>query len=458
MKNPALAHCSANDRGMEAFGAGRHSTAFDCFTEAIRLHPTSAVYHCNRAAAALKLGRPELAAQDAAAAAERDPGYLRAHLRAGRAHLQLGQPAEAEASFRCALQLDAACASATRGLAEAAALVQRQLQQADAEQAAAQAGTRPALTREAVPAEEAAVQLLAADAMLAANPGLHAARCARVEALLLCSRYTDAAAGCSSMLEGTAERLYLEAEVAWRQGRLQDAAEALHLGLQAAGGSCAKCASLLQNVEGLQGLEEQATAALEEGRSQACIDACSQMLGQLHPTACTGLACAVLHRRAEAHAARQAWQAAVTDMDAALALDAGQVACLQLRAEAHKQTGAYTLCFLDLQRLRKVAPGTPGLAAQLEEVARLSLGGSRGGGGGTSAAARAGGGSAAEAALQLLGLPAGATAAQARRAYLAAAVKWHPDKWAGGSSSEEERRRAEERFKQVQAAYELLAA
>lgn len=448
--------CSANDRGMALFAAGQHSAAFDCFTEAIRLCPTSAVYHCNRAAAALKLGRPGIAAEDAAAAVQRDGGYLRAHLRAGRAHLQLRQPAAAETSFRRALELDGACAAAQRGLADAGALAREQQQQEAAERAEAQRGSRPGLTREAVPEEDAAAQLYAAEQMLAANPGLQAARCAHVEALLLCQRYADAKAACSSLLEGSADRLYLEAEAAWRQGSLGAAAERLQQALQAAGGSCGKCSSLLQFVGQLQGLEEEAALALEDGLPQRGIDACNTLLGRLHPSACTGLACATLNRRAEAHAARQAWAAAIADLDAALALEASHVACLQLRAEVHKNAGAYTQCFLDLQRLKKAAPGTPGLTALLEEAARLSLGGCGSSDGGDRAAARAGGGSAAAAALRVLGLSESATSAQARQAYLKLAATWHPDKWAGGS--QEEQQAAEGKFKEVQAAYELLSA
>lgn len=286
-----------------------------------------------------------------------------------------------------------------------------------------------------------------------------AARCARVEALLLCRRYVDAAAACAALLEGTADRLYLEAEVAWRQGRLSAAADALRQALQVAVAGCGKCSSLLWYVEQLQGLEEEAVAALEEGAPQRCIDACGSLLARLQPPACTGLACAALHRRAEAHAARQAWTAAIEDLDAALALESSHAACLQLRAEMHKQAGAYTQCFLDLQRLKKAAPGTPGLLAQLEEAARLSLGGAtRGAGarseGPTAAAARAGGGGAADEALRTLGLPAGATSAQARRAYLKLAARWHPDKW--GAASEAQRAAAEERFMAVQRSYELL--
>jgi tetratricopeptide (TPR) repeat protein len=128
---------SANDHGMQLFRGGKHSAAFDAFTEAIRLCPTSPVYHCNRAAAALKLGQAAIAAEDAANAAKRDPAYLRAHLRGGRAHLQLRQPEAARQSFERALELDCNCAAATKGLAEAARVAQELAAQAAAATAAA---------------------------------------------------------------------------------------------------------------------------------------------------------------------------------------------------------------------------------------------------------------------------------------------------------------------------------
>lgn len=45
------------------------SDAFVSFTEAIRLCPTSAAYHANRASIALRLGRFPVALQDARCAA-----------------------------------------------------------------------------------------------------------------------------------------------------------------------------------------------------------------------------------------------------------------------------------------------------------------------------------------------------------------------------------------------------
>ena len=56
---------SENDAGVRAQSAGKYSSALRHFTEAIRLAPTKAAYHSNRAAAALKLGQLALALEDA---------------------------------------------------------------------------------------------------------------------------------------------------------------------------------------------------------------------------------------------------------------------------------------------------------------------------------------------------------------------------------------------------------
>ena len=54
-------------------------------------------------------------------------------------------------------------------------------------------------------------------------------------------------------------------------------------------------------------------------------------------------------------------------------------------------------------------------------------------------------------AARLLGVSRGATAAEAKAAFRQLAKTWHPDKHQGGSKGA-----AEERFKELQAAYETL--
>jgi len=63
--NLMFACCRANDTGTEVFRNKDYRAAFTHHTQAIRLCPRKATYHCNRAAAALKLQRFSIAATDA---------------------------------------------------------------------------------------------------------------------------------------------------------------------------------------------------------------------------------------------------------------------------------------------------------------------------------------------------------------------------------------------------------
>jgi hypothetical protein len=438
---------------MAHFAAGRHGEAFERFTEAIRLHPRSAVYHCNRAAAALKLGRAGIAAEDAEHAIAQDGSYAKAHLRAGRARLQMRDAQRAAQHFSRASELDPGCSAAQKGGQDALQLEQQQRAAREREQAQADAGARPALSRLAAPQEQAALQLYSAEQMLRANSCLEAAKCARVEALVACSRYGDAAAACAELLDST-ERLYLEAEALWRQGDLAAALNQVEAACRRAPDS-AKCRELGAFLRRLDSGARRAAAAHEEGAFSEAMEACGQALDGLDAGACTGMYCSLLRQRADAAAARGLWAEALSDLGAAVRLEPGNAACLALRADVHKRAGAYTEYFLDLQRLKRAAPGTPGLGDLLEGAARLCLGAGRdgaAGGGGCGCGDPA----AAGPALQTLGLTEGATAAQVRRAYLRLAAAWHPDKWAAAAA--EAQAAAEERFKGIQAAYEGLTA
>lgn len=50
---------------MSLYGVRKHGKAFEHFSEAIRLCPSKCIYHANRASSALRLGRADVALEDA---------------------------------------------------------------------------------------------------------------------------------------------------------------------------------------------------------------------------------------------------------------------------------------------------------------------------------------------------------------------------------------------------------
>ena len=114
--------------------------------------------------------------------------------------------------------------------------------------AAALRGERPALLRTPVSCHEAAEQLLAAEAMLRAQPRLEGAKCGHVESLILCRAYKAALSACDTLEPSSLDGLYLRAEALWRSGKPELAVEALQTDCAA---SSDKCNSLMQFLQKL---------------------------------------------------------------------------------------------------------------------------------------------------------------------------------------------------------------
>ncbi|KAL6785853.1 hypothetical protein ACKKBG_A00435 [Auxenochlorella protothecoides x Auxenochlorella symbiontica] len=506
-----------NDAGTAALAAGNPGPAFEEFTQAIRLWPSSPAYHSNRAAAALKLARFGVAAEDARDALRLDPGSARAALRLAKAQAGSRDPAAAVEAYSLALQLaemgspeGSTARAARRGLAAARAA----LESADAgrvrDRAEARRGLRAGIPRRPLDPEAAAAALESARAVVGANPGSHAAHAALAEAAIACGRWEDAGAAVAGMHPGL-DADYLQAEVAWRRGDVASALTLLGQGGQsgtaavpddasdgsrrAAGHeamaegsrSAAERGSVIDGQDVTEpGSPEQpartpgppplpdkmkdlaaflapisvllaaADAAEEEEIQEDVADACGAALDHLLACAGDGLR-AVLHaRRGAARAARNSLDSALEDARAALRLAPGLAPALALQARLLTRLGRHTEAFLAWRQAERAAPGTPGLAAETAAAAARCAG--------QQAAAAATGGSglassdASRSALSTLGIEGGAavTHASLRAAYRRAAATWHPDKW--GGRGEEARLAAEERFKVVQLAYEELQA
>jgi DnaJ family protein C protein 7 len=446
---------TANDKGLLFFKEKEYGEAFAAFTEAIRLCPTASVYHSNRSAAALKINKADIAAQDAENALELNPQNLKALLRAGYAYIRLRNAGKAESYFKRAVEVDSTCSAAMWGLLDAANLQRRLNQQEAADQAVSDAGTRPPLSRKAESVKLATLQLISADQVLSTSPTSQSALLSKIEALITCTRYVDALITCELLRNGL-ERIYLEAEACWRNGDVAKALEKVHQAAITGSASLPeKFGDLETFLKWINNLLKRIKSSTEEGLYQDVIDIATELLIFLDPGACCGLYRRVLCHRANAFASRRLFKEAREDLDTALEMQQSDAEALRLRADLNKQTGSYLEYFLDVQRLKKVAPHAPGLGELLQDAARLC-----------SFSSQSNGANAGEnkyrstrggplSAYSTLGVKPLAEHAEIRKAYLKLAAEWHPDKWAA-TGSEEERHAAEERFKKVQAAYEEL--
>jgi len=92
--------------GDEAFVSQRWADAVAGYTSSLRHDTRNAVVWANRAAASLKLSRPEDALRDAMASRTLDPGYVKAWFREGKAYQALGRFQEAAEALYMALEKD----------------------------------------------------------------------------------------------------------------------------------------------------------------------------------------------------------------------------------------------------------------------------------------------------------------------------------------------------------------
>ena len=92
--------------GNEFIAANKPEEAVECYSNAIKIDSSNAIYFSNRAAAYSMMGEHFKALEDAKQSSKLNPSYSKAYNRLGKAHLALGEPEEAVVAFEKALELE----------------------------------------------------------------------------------------------------------------------------------------------------------------------------------------------------------------------------------------------------------------------------------------------------------------------------------------------------------------
>jgi len=438
--------------GHEHYQNRRNEEALTKFTEAARLAPQCDTHHANRAAAAMRLQRWDLAAEAAEDALRIRPDGWKARIRAGEARKRLGDLPQAIQHFKKALQVDPNHPRARRGWEEATAALEREEEDRRREREQARKGARKGLELCLGTDEEAAVLLHTAEEMLKAQPKLEAAKIAKVEALILCRRYEDAQEFATRLTEGL-DRTRLLVEIKWRSaGNVHEAWEEMR---RASGAQASEsCHQLILDLERMAKATKQADEALEDGRYQDAIElfTLAMQLDRNQRPAPIAYNAHLMYKRAEARQARGMREEALQDLCQCLDICPELSEAVKARALLLEACGRFEDALADLFRLQDLDASSPGL---LESMGRLAAACERGGpNGGAAPAAMFARDGLGESHCAVLEVPPDATSAEVRRAYRRLAAQWHPDKWM--THTEDARNAAEVRFREIQVAYEAL--
>lgn len=116
---------SWKDQGNKAIGHKEWAKAVECYTKAIELDDTSAVFYSNRAQAHIKMESFGFAIADASKAIELDPNYVKAYYRRAISNMAILNTKEALKDFRTVVQKVPGDADAKKKYAECDKLVKR---------------------------------------------------------------------------------------------------------------------------------------------------------------------------------------------------------------------------------------------------------------------------------------------------------------------------------------------
>ncbi|KAL5968219.1 Small glutamine-rich tetratricopeptide repeat-containing protein beta [Taenia solium] len=93
-------------QGNSFMALDKFDEAIDCYSQAIALDPTNAIYYCNRAAAKSRLNKDNDCIEDCEKAVEIDPTYSKAYGRMGLAYCSVGKYEKAIEAYKKAISLD----------------------------------------------------------------------------------------------------------------------------------------------------------------------------------------------------------------------------------------------------------------------------------------------------------------------------------------------------------------
>ncbi|KAI8979215.1 hypothetical protein BDF20DRAFT_487710 [Mycotypha africana] len=406
----------------EQYKQGQYAEAVKLYSQAIDISPKTATYYNNRAAALVMLKKYKEAANDCRTATELDPQNVKAFLRGGKCHLNMGNLEEASRLYNYALQLDSSIATSS-------AATQREfynLQQVSQYMAQAQtfiANQQWGLARNSL---DRAISFVDAD-VVPYHWKVMQAECALGE-----KNYSEASRIANSLVRlnnQNPDALYLRARVFYSQGDNQKTIAHCQEALRC-DPDFRKARDLLKMAKTIEKQKEEGNTAFKAGQLDQAFEAYTSAL-EIDP-ANAHMNARLYSNRAAVLQKQKKFEEALVDCDKAIQLDDGFYKAYSRRAACYMETEQYEEAVKDYRKLVEVDASNREYQNLLRK-AELELKKSQ-----------------RKDYYKILGLSKSATDSEIKKAYRKLALQYHPDKNDGDA-------KAEARFKEVGEAYAILS-
>ncbi|KAI7907551.1 uncharacterized protein BX663DRAFT_539037 [Cokeromyces recurvatus] len=402
----------------EQYKLGHYDEAIQLYTQAIELSPNTSTYYNNRAAALMMQKKYKEAAEDCRLAIELDPENVKALLRGGKCHLNMGNLEEASRQYSRALQVDSSHSGAKRDC-NSLQQVYNYMAQVDTFMKNNQWGL-------ACNSLDRAISFIDSD-VIPLKWRIMQAECALGE-----KNYSEASRIVNSLVRlnnQNPDALYLRARVFYGQGENQKTVSHCQEALRC-DPDFSKARDLLKMARNIEKQKEMGNNAFKSNKLEEAYEAYTAALeidpGNDHMNA------RLYSNRAAVLQKQKKFEDALLDCNKAIELDDTFYKAYSRRAGCYMETEQYEEAVKDYRKLTEV-DGSNREYHSLLRKAELELKKSQ-----------------RKDYYKILGLTKSATETEIKKAYRKLALQYHPDKNDGDA-------KAEARFKEVGEAYAILS-
>jgi len=409
------------ERGNQQLTAGNLSEALKSYTKAIELDPENHLFFSNRAAVRLKLGDWKSAVQDCEEALRIDPTFTKAQYRLAQAHTYLGNFSEAK-KLVASMEEKARDSEDSRRLLRTVDEFNDSIRRAHELLNEEKVDAAASVIDELGTVLSSALQTKVLKARLLISQG-------RVDSALMILNGLYASPGGSDNID-----ILVWRGVAFYKNASDEIAKQHFQKVLRSDPDNPKALTMFKLIRNLESKREQGNSLFKDGNPQAAIQVYTEAM-RIDPTNNVFNA-TMFSNRAAAHMRLNDWRAAANDCSESISLNPNNAKVYVRRARCWTQLSQYSDAVRDLKRARELQPGDDEIE---EELRKAELAAKH---------------TNPNSYYSILGVTPSASANDIKAAYRKLALQWHPDRH---NTSEAARAAAEEKFKKITEAYDVLS-